>query len=67
MRWPPQRRFPLCEMIELMVAQSDNTAVETLFRIGAKALPWRRDSGNRMFDPCAWIAVSAAAIWIEME
>ncbi len=35
-RWPAQRRFPLNEMIELMVAQSDNTAVETLFRIGGK-------------------------------
>jgi len=33
-RWPAQRRFPLQEMIELMVAHSDNTAVETLFRIG---------------------------------
>ncbi len=36
-RWPAQRRFPLREMIELMVAQSDNTAVETLFRIGGEA------------------------------
>ncbi len=35
-RWPAQRRFPLQEMIELMVAQSDNTAVETLFRIGGE-------------------------------
>ena len=33
-RWPARRRFPLNEMIELMVARSDNTAVETLFRIG---------------------------------
>jgi beta-lactamase class A len=33
-RWPAQRRFPLDEMVELMVAHSDNTAVETLFRIG---------------------------------
>jgi beta-lactamase class A len=33
-RWAAQRRFPLNEMIELMVARSDNTAVETLFRIG---------------------------------
>jgi len=33
-RWPAQRRFPLDEMIELMVARSDNTAVETLFRVG---------------------------------
>lgn len=33
-RWPVRHRFPLAEMIELMIAQSDNTAVETLFRIG---------------------------------
>jgi len=36
-RWPAQRRFPLKEMIELMVAHSDNTAVETLFRIGGES------------------------------
>lgn len=36
-RWPAQRRFPLDEMIGLMVAKSDNTAVETLFRIGGGA------------------------------
>jgi beta-lactamase class A len=35
-RWPAQRRFPLDEMIERMVARSDNTAVETLFRIGGE-------------------------------
>jgi len=35
-RWKAQRRFPLNEMIELMVARSDNTAVETLFRIGGE-------------------------------
>ncbi len=35
-RWPAQRRFPLNEMIELMVARSDNTAVETLFRLGGE-------------------------------
>ena len=33
-RWPQERHFPLSEMLELMVARSDNTAVETLFRIG---------------------------------
>jgi beta-lactamase class A len=33
-RWPAQRRFTLNETIELMVARSDNTAVETLFRVG---------------------------------
>jgi beta-lactamase class A len=35
-RWPGQRRFVLNELIELMVARSDNTAVETLFRIGGE-------------------------------
>ena len=35
-RWPAQQRFPLGEMVELMVAKSDNTAVETLFRIGGE-------------------------------
>jgi len=35
-RWPAQRRFPLAELIELMVSHSDNTAVETLFRIGGE-------------------------------
>jgi beta-lactamase class A len=35
-RWPAQRLFPLGEMIELMVARSDNTAVEALFRIGGE-------------------------------
>ncbi|HEY1949814.1 MAG TPA: serine hydrolase [Bryobacteraceae bacterium] len=35
-RWPAQRRFPLGQMIELMVAKSDNTAVETLFRSGGE-------------------------------
>jgi beta-lactamase class A len=36
-RWPAERSFSLKEMIELMVAQSDNTAVETFFRIGGGA------------------------------
>jgi beta-lactamase class A len=36
-RWPRQQRFPLSELLELMVANSDNTAVETLFRIGGGA------------------------------
>lgn len=35
-RWPAERRFPLNELVELMVARSDNTAVETLFRIGGE-------------------------------
>ena len=35
-RWPAERRFSLNELIELMVERSDNTAVETLFRIGGE-------------------------------
>jgi beta-lactamase class A len=35
--WPAQRRFPLDQVIEWMVAQSDNTAVETLYRMGGEA------------------------------
>jgi beta-lactamase class A len=36
-RWPAQRRFPLTELLELMVAHSDNTAEEALFRVGGGA------------------------------
>jgi beta-lactamase class A len=36
-RWPRERRFPLDELLLLMVARSDNTAVETLYRIGGGA------------------------------
>lgn len=36
-RWPAQRRFPLDELLLFMIAQSDNTAVETLQRIGGGA------------------------------
>jgi beta-lactamase class A len=36
-RWPKQTRFPLNELLELMLAKSDNTAVQTLFRIGGGA------------------------------
>src|SRR5262249_46455580 len=35
-RWPKERTFALAEMIELMIARSDNTAVETLYRIGGE-------------------------------
>ena len=49
-RWPAQRRFTLREMLQLMVARSDNTAVETLFRIGgggramsARFRQWKAD------------------------
>jgi beta-lactamase class A len=33
-RWPGQKSFPLRELVDLMVARSDNTAVQTLFRLG---------------------------------
>jgi len=33
-QWPKQKHFSLNELLELMVAKSDNTAVQTLFRIG---------------------------------
>ncbi|HUI80969.1 MAG TPA: class A beta-lactamase [Bryobacteraceae bacterium] len=36
-RWPQRQEFPLSELLELMVAKSDNTAVQTLFRIGGGA------------------------------
>ncbi len=32
-RYPHQKQFPLDEMVQLMVAKSDNTAVQTLFRL----------------------------------
>jgi beta-lactamase class A len=36
-RWPTQKRFPLDELLALMVAKSDNSAVQTLFRMGGGA------------------------------
>src|SRR4051812_19163799 len=33
-RWPNQKNFRLGEMVQLMVARSDNTAEEALFRVG---------------------------------
>lgn len=36
-RWPRQRRFRLDDLLEWMVARSDNTAVQTLFRVGGGA------------------------------
>jgi beta-lactamase class A len=35
--WPKQTRFRLDQLLEWMVAKSDNTAVETFFRIGGGA------------------------------
>jgi beta-lactamase class A len=35
-RWPRQRQFRLDELIRLMVVHSDNTAVQTLFRVGGE-------------------------------
>ena len=40
-RWPAETRFRLDEMLELMVAQSDNSAVETLFRMEGPAVTRR--------------------------
>jgi beta-lactamase class A len=40
-RWPAEKRFRLDEMISLMVARSDNTAVETFFRMEGQAIPAR--------------------------
>ena len=34
--WPAKRRYSLRRLVELVVAQSDNTAEETLFRIGGQ-------------------------------
>jgi len=36
-RWPGQKRFRLNELLEWMVAKSDNSAVETLFRMSGGA------------------------------
>lgn len=36
-RWSAQKRFPLNELLELMIAKSDNSVVQTLFRIGGGA------------------------------
>jgi beta-lactamase class A len=33
-RWSKQKSFPLDELLELMVAKSDNSVVQTLFRMG---------------------------------
>jgi beta-lactamase class A len=37
-RWPTETRFRLDEMLDLMVAQSDNTVVETFFRMEGPAV-----------------------------
>lgn len=36
-RWARQKRFSLDELLLLMVARSDNSAVQTLFRMGGSA------------------------------
>jgi beta-lactamase class A len=33
-RWAKRKKWPLDEMVELMIAKSDNTAVQTFFRLG---------------------------------
>ena len=35
--WPSRKRFPLNQLLEVMVAHSDNTAEETVYRIGGGA------------------------------
>lgn len=35
--WPDRKSFPLHEILEVMVAHSDNTAEETIYRIGGGA------------------------------
>ena len=37
-QWPRRKSYPLEEMLTLMIAQSDNTAVETLYRLGGGSL-----------------------------
>ena len=41
-RWPKQKRWRVDEMVELMVAKSDNTAVQTLFGWPAAQREWKR-------------------------
>lgn len=36
-RWPKENQLPLNELIRLMIVESDNTAVQTLFRIVGEA------------------------------
>jgi beta-lactamase class A len=47
-RWPKEKRFRLDEMVEVMVAKSDNTAVQTLFRMagGAAGMAARMRAGR---------------------
>jgi beta-lactamase class A len=33
-RWATRKKWPLDEMVELMIAKSDNTAVQTFYRLG---------------------------------
>jgi beta-lactamase class A len=37
-RWPKEKWFRLDEMVELMIEKSDNTAVQTLFRMAGRAV-----------------------------
>jgi beta-lactamase class A len=67
-RWPKQRRFRLDELVEWMVAKSDNTAVQTLFRIGggpkamgARLRQWRVD-GIRLDRSERQCALDAAGV-----
>ena len=40
-RWPKEKSFPLNELLELMITKSDNTAVQTLFRMGGAGMAAR--------------------------
>lgn len=66
-RWPAQLRFPLGEIVEVMVAKSDNTAVETLFRIGGGGPQIARRLREWKINGCEWIGVSLSVHWIVME
>jgi beta-lactamase class A len=67
-RWPKQRRFRLDELVEWMVAKSDNTAVQTLFRVGggpkamgARLRQWKID-GIRLDRSERQCALDAAGV-----
>jgi len=70
-RWPHQRRFPLDEMLALMISQSDNTAVQTLFRqagdgpgMAARLRKWGSEGMrvDRSERECGWAAAGVRSI-----
>ena len=67
-RWPAQRHFRLDDLLRWMLAQSDNTAVQTLFRIGggpksmaARFRQWQID-GMRLDRSERQCALEAAGV-----